>query len=175
MMPAPTHIFEWVIPDTDIIDEGNFSGKVRCPCGCEDLQILYPGQTHEYNGEQVPCTAEIDGKFFFIVKIKCTCCENEHTIFDADFHGWDGYVCNDPEQSKLPRPNLILYKCQACNSDSHKVRVNFETQGKQDFIDETCGDFPEDRWIDGFSWIDIYLTCSHCSLSKPQWVSYETM
>jgi hypothetical protein len=175
MMPAPTHLNGWILPSSDTIDEENFSGRVLCPCGCEEIQLYYPGQTQEYKGQEVPCTAEINGKFFFLVKAKCSACGNEKILFDADFHGWDGYVCHDSGQADLPRPDLITWNCQSCNSSIHNVQINIETQGKQDFIDETDGEFPEDRWVDGFSWIDFDIKCKECGAATKQWVSYETM
>ena len=175
MMPTPTHLNNWVSPDSDVIDEDNFSGIVRCSCGSDKIQLFYPGQTREYDGTNIPCTAEINGKSFFLVKAKCSICDNETVLFDADFHGWDGYVCHESEQAALPRPNLIIWNCQSCDSRVHKARIHIETQGKDDFIDETDGKFPQERWVDGFSWIDIDLKCTGCGKDTRQWVSFETM
>jgi len=84
MMPLPTHLRDCVVPDSADIDESGLQGTVRCPCGSERVNLLYPGQTHEWNGTQIPCTAEINGKFFFLMKAQCVDCGAEHLLIDAD-------------------------------------------------------------------------------------------
>lgn len=175
MMPSPTHLVGWIKPDSDIIDEENFEGKIKCPCGNETFEVSHPGNMLEDRGEKFPCTIEIDSKFFFLIKVKCSDCSEEKIIFDADFHGWDGYVCHDPEQANIERPNLQLWNCSACNSPKHSVHVQIQTEGKQDFIEESSGEFPEERWVDAFGWIDIDLRCSECEKETIGWISYETM
>jgi hypothetical protein len=49
-----------------------------------------------------------------------------------------------------------------------------ETQGKEDFVNETQGDFPEDRWPDAFSWLYMSIRCTGCNEFIPEWISYET-
>src|SRR6185437_9152477 len=59
MMPAPTHLKGIVVPRDAAVDEQALSADLRCPCGGDVFDLLYPGQTHEYRGELIPCTAEI--------------------------------------------------------------------------------------------------------------------
>ena len=175
MMPPPSHLTEWVVPDDERIDEESFAGRVQCPCGSQELQLLYLGQTHEYQGEQIPCTAEIDGRFFFLIQALCARCGATHTLLDIDFHGWDGYVCHDAEQAALARPELTEWTCPDCGGSFHTARIGIETQGKEDFIEETNGEFPQERWPDGFSWFDMSIECVKCGRSPETWVSCETM
>jgi len=159
MMPVPTHLRDCVVPHFLEIDGSGLEGKVLCPCGSESFQLLYPGQTHEWNGEQVPCSAEIEGKFFFLVTARCTECATEHLLIDQDYHGWNGFVCREPEQAALPRPPLSPWPCKSCGALEHRALIQIETQGRADFLEETEGEFPENRWPDGFSWFSMSITC----------------
>jgi hypothetical protein len=60
MMPVPTHLKQCVVPGESTIDEEPLKATVQCPCGGNVFQLLYPGQTHEYAGEIIPCTAQIE-------------------------------------------------------------------------------------------------------------------
>ncbi len=174
-MPAPTHLRDCVVPDDMTVDESGLSGRIRCPCGSEQFRLLYPGETHVYDGETIPCTAEIEGKFFFLVRAACTKCGNEHLLIDQDFHGWNGFVCHDPEQASLPRPPLQPWKCLSCGALPHTGTIAIETQGRQDFVEEGGEGLDPDRWPDGFSWFSIAIRCVDCGKETPTWVSLETM
>jgi hypothetical protein len=60
MMPVPSHLQGLVVPLDDAIDEAALAADVRCPCGEAVFDLFYPGQNHKYEGETVPCTAEIE-------------------------------------------------------------------------------------------------------------------
>lgn len=175
MMPPPTHLEGWVVPDSDVVDEDHFAGNVQCPCGCDTFEVSHPGGTYKTQGVELPCTAEVNGKYFFLVQVKCTACGAEKVIFDADFHGWEGFVAHNKRQGKLPRPNLAAWLCNACGGKKHTVRLGIDTNGKQDFVAETGGRLPKERWMDAFSWIDIDIQCAECHAETKSWVSYETM
>jgi hypothetical protein len=175
MMPSPTHLRTCVIPDDAHIDELPFRGKVKCSCGGASFQLLYPGQTQECKGETIPCTADIDDDCFFLVKARCPSCKEEHLLIDQDFHGWNGFVCHDAEQAALPRPPLVPWKCLACGHFEHTAAVEIQTEGKEDFVSETDGEFDPNRWPDGFGWLTISTHCINCGKDSPQWVSLETM
>lgn len=175
MMPVPSHLVDCVAPKDSAIDQGPLDGDVRCPCGSGRFDLLFPGQTHEYQGETIPCTAEINGKFFFLIKARCGRCQREHLLLDADFHGWNGFVCHDANQASLPRPPLVPWKCLACGATEHEASVQIQTEGKDDFISESGGAFDEDRWPDGFGWFSMAIKCTGCGRHTPEWISYETM
>ena len=174
-MPLPKHLQECVITKESKSDEKPLIGKIKCKCGSESFELLYPGQMHDYEGEMIPCDLEIDGRFFFLIKAKCHQCTKEYMIFDKDFHGWNGLVCHDSEQAAIKRPGLIVWNCTKCNSLIHNAWIRISTLGKKDFIEETEGEFKENLWPDAFDWIYIDVICSNCNKKTDEWVSYETM
>jgi hypothetical protein len=175
MMPVPSHLKGFVVPKESDIDEALLDATVVCHCGSNRFELLYPGKTHEYGGETIPCTAKINGQFFFLLKARCTSCGIEHLLFDKDFHGWDGFVGHKESQASLPRPPLTVWHCLGCGKTEHKASVQIQTQGKQDFVEEGDGELDEDRWPDGFGWFTMPITCTGCGKHTPEWVSYETM
>ena len=175
MMPVPSHLQEFVVPSDSLVDEEALSAAIRCPCGEAKFELLYPGQTHEYDGQEIPCTAEIGGNFFFVLKSRCSSCGREHLLLDADFHGWDGFICHDPVKAALPRPKLVAWQCHGCGGTKHTGTVHIQTQGKDDFISEAGEDFDSERWPDAFGWFSLDLTCSKCGKESRELVSYETM
>ena len=174
-MPVPTHLKDCVVPFSSEIDEAPLTAAVRCTCGDNVFELLYPGQTHPYGGTMIACVAEVDGKFFFVIKAKCSTCGEEHLLLDKDFHGWNGFVCHDAKQAKLPRPPLFPWECLECGSHEHKAQVEIRTAGKVHFISESDGTIDENRWPDGFSWFTMSTECSRCGNVTTEWVSYETM
>jgi hypothetical protein len=175
MMPVPTHLAGLLVPKESAIDEGSLNATVVCKCGGNRFDLLYPGETQEYGGEMIPCTVEVNGHFFFVLKARCTSCSIEHLLFDKDFHGWNGFVCHDESQASLARPALARWRCLKCSKPEHEASVQIQTQGKQDFVEEGGGELGEERWPDGFGWFTMAITCTSCGKHTPEWVSYETM
>jgi hypothetical protein len=175
MMPVPTHLIGLVAPHDATPDEEALEATIRCPCSEDKFELLYPGQTQVYQGNPIPCTAQIGDRFFFVLKSRCTTCCREHLLFDKDFHGWDGFVSHDPEQAAQERPPLVPWRCQGCGELRHTGVVHIQTQGRQDFIDEAGSDFDANRWRDAFGWISLDLTCAGCGKHSPELISYETM
>ena len=175
MMPVPAHLQGIVVPKDSEIDESHLDGDVVCTCGSHRFVFFYPGETQEWQGEVTPCTAKINGKFYFVVRTKCSSCAMEWLLFDKDFHGWDGFVCHDNSQAALPRPQLVAWKCLDCGGNDHESTLQIQTEGKEDFVSEGDGKFDEKCWPEGFSWITISLKCVKCGKNSPEWVSYETM
>ncbi len=174
MMPVPTHLRGLAVARDDLNDEANLVANLRCPCGGTVFEVLHPGQTQDFGGVTYPCTIEIDGKFFFVVKMRCVSCSAEHVLLDQDFHGWDGFVCHDPQQAALPRPPLVGWACEVCGCHDHSAVVDIQTQGKEDFVSGGGEDFPPDRWPDGFGWLTLSTTCSKCAHTR-ELISAETM
>jgi hypothetical protein len=175
MMPVPSHLVDCVIPKESTIDENPLDAVVRCPCGSTVLELLYPGQTHDFEGEAVPCVAEIDGKLFFLIKGRCTACHRSHLLFDMDFHGWNGFVCHDAEQAAIPRPSLVPWACLSCGVTAHEASVEIQTEGKGDFVAEAGQEFDVNRWPDAFGWFSMTIRCIGCGKQTCDWISYETM
>jgi len=175
MMPVPGHLRDCLIPDKPEIDETELTGKLRCPCGSEEFHLLYPGQTNEYHGQKFPCTAEIKGSYFFLIRVVCTSCGKDHLLIDQDYHGWNGFVCHDEGQASKPRPELSVWNCPDCSSTSHSATVSIQTQGKEDFLDEAGEEFDEERWPDAFESFSMGIRCTGCGRVTSEWVSLETM
>lgn len=172
MMPVPTHLRECLHPKEASFDESELIADLRCTCGGEEFHLHYPGQTHEYKGEMIPCTAEMDGDFFFLIRADCTSCNKTYLLIDQDFHGWDGFVCHDEQQAKKPRPELIPWKCLHCDGLPHSATVTIELCEKEDYLEED--DLDPERWVDAFSWFSIDTVCKTCGRSTEDWVSLET-
>src|SRR4051812_20623501 len=160
MMRVPSHRGGFVRPKDSAVDETALDAEVVCRCGSRRFDLLYPGQTHEYRGEQIPCTAQINHHFFFIIKARCTACGRDHLLFDKDFHGWNGFVCHDEAQASLPRPPLVPWECLSCGKTEHEASVQIQTQGREGFVEEAEGELDEDRWPDGFGWFSMSISCA---------------
>lgn len=169
MIPAPTHLKDITkqLKEVDINDfnlkdrfsEYSFIGKVNCTCGCESLQFLQPDE------EIGPC----------YLKVKCPICLKEYLLFDANFHGWDGWICHDEEAASEERPEVYPLECEECSNNVHEVVVIIDSQGKEDFMEEAGDDFDIERWQDAFEWITIDIRCNKCGKVTKELVSYETM
>ncbi len=175
MVPIPTHLAAAIELASATYVDGCVDAKILCPCGSDKFELMFPGQTQEFEGEEIPCTAEIDGKFFFRLEARCTRCSRQHLLLDADFHGWNGFVCHDQEQGALPRPPLQPWRCLSCSNTEHHIRVRVQNEGQEDFLENTDGEFPPDRWVDAFGWFSVDIHCTKCGSKKIEWVSYETM
>src|SRR6266702_3214077 len=49
MMPLPTHLQGLVVPLDDSPNEDPLEANVRCTCGSESFELLYPGATTPHN------------------------------------------------------------------------------------------------------------------------------
>jgi len=174
MFPIPSHLRSIFIPADERISEGLLIGIIQCPCGSNEFQLVYPGQTIEFQEKKLPCDIEIGGHCYFVIKLECCKCRAQHLLFDADFHGWDGVMCHDVEKASLPRPPLIQWRCLSCGALPHKVAVKIALESKENFVEQAGGEFADDRWPDAFQWIWITITCCNCGLETRDWVDYET-
>jgi hypothetical protein len=110
--PFPSHLRGLVIPIPEESEpEALLTATVACPCGGDTFDLLFPGATHTYAGEECPCTTRVGEAFFFLVRARCRKCGEEHLLIDQDLHGWNGVVCHDAAQAALPRPPLVSWKC----------------------------------------------------------------
>jgi len=175
MMPLPTHLQGLVVPLDDSPNEDPLEANVRCTCGSESFELLYPGATTPHNDSVIPVDLEKGGHFFFRIEAVCKRCCACHLLFDADFHGWNGYICHDDTQASLPRPPLMAWTCLRCAATPHVARILIQTEGQADFVENTNGEFPPDRWPDGFGWFSMSIACESCQFKTDTWVDYETM
>ena len=174
MLPIPKHLKQILKVNEQNNTEFEVTGKIVCNCGCENFTIKYVGDNSFYKTENVIKVIEIEGNYYLIITVECEKCKSLHLIFDNDFHGWNGFVCGELSK-ELERPKTKNWKCIKCENSNHKVIVKINSAGKEDFIEETEGDFDENDWIEAFSWITISTECESCSEKNKEWISYETM
>jgi len=174
MLPIPTHLKNTLIPIGDKNGESHVDGVIRCTCGFESFYIKIYADTK--NGYLQ--AGEYNSGYALVVKAECKDCGKTHLIFDGSKHGWNGFVCHDGVT--VPDVDLKSWNCPKCNCDIHNIKIGVNSQGKQDFIDETGiadgeSDFTEDEWVDAFDWITMGLKCSGCGHTDEKWIDYETM
>ena len=174
MQPIPKHLKEILKISGQINSEFEVTGKIVCNCGCENFAVKYVGDNSEYETENIIKVIEIDENWYLIVEVECINCRSLHLIFDDDFHGWNGFVCGELSK-KLERPKSRNWKCNKCTNTSHSISIKINSGGKQDFIEETQGEFVENEWVEAFSWITISTECKGCNEKNKEWISYETM
>jgi len=176
MIPTPEHLRACTVPEPAKAEQHQYVGYVKCPCGCDTFEMQHTGATHEWDGEIIPCTAEIDGGFFFRIVAKCVNCGTEHLLLDTDFHGWDGFVCREELGGHLrPRPALVGWPCKVCGKNMHKASVLVVSEDKETAFEESGGVLDETNWQEGFGWMNIDIRCAACGHSHEAWVSCETM
>src|ERR1700737_4349937 len=72
MMPLPTHLQGLVVPLDGSPNEDPLEANVRCPCGSESFELLYPGATTPHNDCVIPVELEKDGLLCFRIEATCT-------------------------------------------------------------------------------------------------------
>jgi len=173
-IPLPKHLKNILIPIGDSNNEFQLIGKIVCGCGSEKFTIEFVGDDSSYQKDDVIKVAEIDENYFLIIKMKCNSCNEENLIFDNDYHGWNGFVC-EGDSKRLPRPNTKDWFCNKCQNTNHSMIVKIESHGPDDFIEETEGELGREDWVEAFSWITIKVICNSCGETNDEWISYETM
>jgi hypothetical protein len=173
-VPIPKHLKNITVLIEESIDDNILRANIRCKCGGTEFQLLYPGETIEYQEKKWPCSIEVEGHSVFVIKAICSNCKTQYLIFDADFHGWDGVMCHNDQKANFPRPSLVPWKCLSCGNLSHKIEVKINFESKKDFIEQSGSEFELDKWPDAFQWIWISIICTNCGLETKDWVDYET-
>ena len=175
MMPVPSHLVGIAAPSEAMLDEAPLRADLRCDCGSQSFEFLFPGQTHSIGGREVPCTADVDGHYFDIVSSRCSECKLERVLLDADFHGWNGFICHDPAQAAIPRPPLVAWQCRNCGGTAHSGNIYIAGEGRADLVREVGSGFDADRWPDAFGWFTLSCTCRRCGQDSPDLFECETM
>jgi len=177
MMPVPTHLNGLAVAKDTRLDESPLEAWVRCPCGGDMFTVLYPGKTVMHEGRQYAAAVAIGENSFFLIRARCVACGVVHLLFDADFHGWNGWICHCPEQAALSRPPLVPWCCPRCDGDVHRASVRVYSEGRADFARYAAVNslFPVAQWADGFGWFDVCTECARCGLALDPWATWETM
>lgn len=175
MYPIPKNLQKIIIPKGTKNNEFQFYGQLTCSCGNNHFEVLYVGDDTYYAKERTIKVVEIGKKYFLIVKAQCKQCHKIHLLFDKDYHGWNGFVCEGFGSRIHPRPKSKKWNCINCSNSEHKVNINIFSKGQQDFIEETEGQLNKTDWVEGYSLIRIGIECVFCGLSNKGWTSCETM
>lgn len=173
MMPAPKHLRGIVVPDDARIDESNLIGRLRCTCGAHALSFWASGASPDV--KQMPRPVRVNGHSVLLIEARCPDCSSKHLILDTDYHGWNGFVGHDEMDASTPRPQLTQWTCPDCGADAHSGRITLCTDGRDDFAEETAGEFDPELWPEGFGAIRIDIECKRCGKKNQRWVEMETM
>ena len=114
--PIPNHLKNYLELIGDENDEFQVKGSIKCNCGSKNFKI------YESNNKM-------------IVKLVCSSCNKELLLFDAGKHGWNGFVCNDDYLNR--EEALKSIQCSNCENDNFNIKVTINSQGKEDFINES--------------------------------------
>ena len=150
---------------------------LQCKCGCVNFELLYPGETIKQEGKPYPCGIDTNEGGFFVIEAKCSKCKQIFSIFDQDFHGWDGFQCYDHEQATLPRPPLIPWICLSCGQLPHRITIKIDHTDYNEYIkwlDKAKKTFDENEWLLSFEWVWMTIECESCGLITKDWVDSET-
>lgn len=172
-LPIPKHL-ESILQPFDNSNENEVTGKITCSCGSERFKIKIVGDDSFFDIEKVIKVQEILEHFYLIVYVECIKCSKNHLIFDKDFHGWNGFIC-EIASKHLKRPKLKDWNCPKCKNSNHSVSLTIQSEGKDDFKEEAGDEFDKDDWVEAFSWITINLSCKSCNEINEEWISNETM
>jgi hypothetical protein len=169
--PIPSHLLGWVVGTS--YEDDVVTATVRCPCGCKQLEFHYPGVTQLYQGRPHPCSAEIEGLYYFIIKAVCTACHREHLLFDGQIHGKADLIGAKMSEADLPK--LWPWRCLECGTAAHKAQVKIVSDYKDRYFEFGYAErFGVDRWPDAYGWFAMSIQCAGCGYNTPEWVSYET-
>lgn len=179
MMPPPIHLADCIVPDDPWLNEEPFHGSVKCSCGGTRFNLLYVGQLRMNRDRAQITYRESDCGWFYVIRARCPKCGKRHTLYDKDYHGWNGFVAFDLEQRKRHRPPDSEFRCPKCNGDTHRVRLHILCEGRADFIEQSMDDenskFQEDDWPNAFGSISFDIICVGCDLQTTDWAGDESM
>ena len=172
MLPIPNHLKNILTPTGEFNCENEVIGKIVCPCGTDIFQIKYVGDHKMFEHLKAVTSIEKEDHFYLIVKVNCCNCSKEHLIFDNDLHGWDGFLTGMKTEFT---PASTTLKCYNCEHENHSIFITINSQGKDDFLEETGDEFKDDDWKEAFEWIRISTSCEKCNFENIEWISQETM
>lgn len=173
LLPIPDHLKEIFHPLGEENNEFSVTGELVCTCGCSTFSLEYEGQVRD----GYLCEVNRGGHFHLAVYARCQDCGKEYLVFDENQHGWNGFVAGEEVP---PLPIRELYACKSCKENASRLVVGIESQGKEDFLEESgygepgCP-FGEEDWVNAFEWITLSITCQKCGEKLPNWLDAETM
>ena len=172
VLPIPSHVAEWLDNPRLVDGYGHqcLTGILRCPCGCAELELYFPGATHMAFGTETPtpCTAEYQfgqdaPRFYFGIKVICARCRVERNVFDSNLHGHDAVISRDSEYARhnaaLPQPALWPWRCLMCDARPHRVTTSFFIDDPRDFLHDHGHRFRAAQRGDLFGAFDMDIVC----------------
>lgn len=152
-MSVPTHLKPFFMADPSRRSEPQIAGSIRCICGCTSFAAR--------------CSRDDD----CLYTLKCDQCGQDVLLFDARVHGWDALVCHMPGECL----NLgeITEKCEKCGGERFTVEAWIEPAEKDEFISCVEGEFPDEAWVNAFTWFATHLTCTRCGCKVRGWADIE--
>lgn len=147
--------------------------------------LLPEGECNENEINCHPTCVRCNDNTFYIdtnesgsfVKLECIDkdCDTDFVLFDANKHGWNGYVCNE----KYPNEPVHRMCCPECQNDHFALHMRINSKGKDNFTinalhKDSNSILLESDWVNAFSWIGIFAVCDNCN-NKIKVSNFKTM
>lgn len=175
-MFIPNHLKDCTSKGIVSANGNSIKADIQClENSTEDFEIFFIGRSIYENGDSVIKVVEYQKGFFLVVSIRFLNCNDTFVLLDKDLHGWNGWICRDEQQLRRNRPQNNIWKCSNCGESKHKGNIEIFSKGKEDFIEETEGEFDPELWYNAFSWFKMNIRCTSCGLSTDGFIDYETM
>ncbi len=153
-MESPKHLKEIFRPT----GRDDTEGDIVCSCGCKTFGMKYYGEP--YKGYiRVHEVSHL--RYGLVIKAVCTGCKKEWLLFDYGKHGYNGYICREGEGVVINDSELKDFT--TADDDSFEVKIGFEIDDEEQFLEEVVEDPPEgmsftlDDRPDIWSWVVIDL------------------
>jgi hypothetical protein len=175
---VPKHLSDCLSRNVIQHDSYRMEAEFQCQCGSKVFSWYTVGAVCVGDPLHRPSSVVKDGVPHFRIENECVVCNHRNLVFDAHYHGWNGYICRNQAYASAPRTAMILWKCPICSATRQEGKLGIASEGIDDFKEflKDVGDrFKLDDWVDAFGWIHISLTCEKCCTHIPGWVDYETM
>lgn len=184
--PIPKHLREIFIVDEEQSDMNSIWGYIVCSCGCDSFGLK--AYCEELENGTVGIRDDIeDGKmtsdstifvskrFAFALGAVCSKCGKDHLIADLSSLGYDGLVCEDFRSVK---PNEFEpYHCAKCSRNNFRLRIFYEAEDQEQFIEEVVTDMPDrfspDDYVDSIFWLCVDIKCGNCGHYVNNWFDIE--
>lgn len=170
--PIPTHLRDIYVIDEERSDENGLEGSLKCSCAGTGFALnVYADILDNYISVR-----EKNGGFAFVVAAVCSECGKKHVIMDLSKHGYDGFVCE--EGVLVDADELEPYTCPQCQSNDFEVKLEIETEDREQFIEEVVeddflGEFKPEDYVDAFNWLVISIKCRKCGQDYKRWTDLE--
>lgn len=158
-LPIPSHLKEILRLRGWRNNEHSVTGQLACQCGCKKF-LLYVNEDKT------------------VINAKCLSCNKEYEVFNAQKHGWDGFVCNSGPVSPS---QVSSVSCAKCENNGFNLYITVLSQEKEDFIEESGlmdsrgNTLSKEDWVNAFEWLRIDLVCAECRQKNKGWLDIETM